>query len=168
MVQKINTTPSSKKILIAILVLALAVFALWFFIFRDKTPVYTPKYEPSTSKSPTSQNEKTTEEKISSPASSLTGDQIPVATQGKVTILDLNQSNGYVNVATSVENFTVVSCVYQFTSEGARPIVKEFKDECKNTSILENEFEKIGQYTFTVIVYGASDKLTATKAIDIR
>ena len=168
MVHKINTMSSSKKLFIAALIVVLAGFALWFFVLRDRTPVYTPKYEPASSKSTPNEDKATSEGKTSSPSSDLTSDEVPLSSQGKVTIQDLSQTEGYVNIATLVENFTVVNCVYQFTSDGARPIVKETKGECKDTSILENEFEKIGQYTFTVIVYGDNDKLTATKTIDIR
>jgi hypothetical protein len=156
-----------KVILLAILALVGAV-VIWYVFFKDPTPTYEPKYEPATSKSTLNEDTETSETKTNPPGSDLTSEDVPISSQGVVSITDLSQSEGYVNIATTVENFTVVSCVYQFTAEGARPIVKETDGVCKNASILENEFEKIGQYTFTVIVYGTDDKLTATRTIDIR
>lgn len=156
-----------KVLVLAVLALIVAV-AVWYVFFKDATPTYDPKYEPTTTKSTPNEDTDTSETKTNPPGSELTSEDVPISSQGAVSITDLSQSEGYVNVATTVENFTVVSCVYQFTAEGARPIVKETAGECKNASILENEFEKIGQYNFTVIVYGADDKLTATKVIDIR
>lgn len=95
-------------------------------------------------------------------------EDIPVSENGSVMITNITQDNGIITVLVGVSNFTVAQCVYSFTSEGSKPVVKETSDGCEQISISQDEFDKIGNYTLTVSAYGSNQKIIATKDVYIQ
>ena len=169
-----KTYPSKKKLLLVSVIVAaiLLVGALlyYFLIFRpnyDPTTSYQPEYPESVSNNPQQPSDNTDKQ----PTPNETGqpsEEVPVANSGSVTVTNLNQKDGYVNALATVTNFVVSQCVYSFSSEGSRPVVREQTGGCGGISVPQDEFDKIGDYTLTVSVYGSGEKLTATKEIYVQ
>lgn len=173
--------PRSTQHRVVILVFfVIAVFVLmacvWFFFFRSNDPAvnYRPKYSTPSSNGSTSTSGAGTADKRNSPGSnqstmSVTSEQVPTSNTGIITIIDLEQTNGFVNANASVSNFETTQCVYSFTADGARPVIRQVDNSCTGVSIPQGEFEIIGKYTLTVTAYhGTTDKIIATKDINIR
>lgn len=151
-------------------VIIIAAFGAFFWLKnQDPTKNYSPKYTVS-EKGPSAQDKNTAEASKTTAHSSLpqTSDQVPSSAAGDISIDDLEQKNGFVNAKASTINFSVATCVYEFTSDGARPITRETSGSCSGISIPQAEFEKIGIYTLKVTAYSTDQKLSSTKTIDIK
>lgn len=160
----------SRRLLVsaAIILLLAAVSGFYYYKATQRpTDTYRPQYPVSDS---TKQPQSETKQGGKKEPTTLpnTTEETPEAKTGTITILDLNQRDGFVNVNVTTTDFSTTRCVYQFTSEGARPVVKEFQGLCQATSIPQVEFEKIGSYTFTAIAYSATEKITTTRDINIK
>lgn len=157
--------------IVAVVVVILAILGIVLYVFftnqsSERTPEY-PTTDSNNSSTGTS-NEDSTKSPSSSNETSTPSDEIPVSEAGAVTITNLNQKSGYVNVLATVSNFTPTQCVYTFTSEGSKPVTRAQDGSCSGVSIPQEEFDKIGTYTLTVSVYGQGEKLTATKDIYVQ
>lgn len=170
---------SSKKRLLLLLVtitIALAIGATLFWRFTvkdDNSKDLKPKYTVSANESQSSGGSAKTEtpaKDTDAQTSSVTSEQVPVAPAGAITIVDLDQADGYVNAKATVSNFTPTSCVYTFTSDGAdKPVIRTLDGTCDGISIPEVEFQYIGTYTLAVTAYnGTSEKITASKDIVVQ
>lgn len=162
---------------IVILLIVISGILTWHFLLRDKDPTnsYHPKYTISSS---AGQNEGTggsdqatgdknpTEDSTNT---NVTSEQVPVSSSGSVTIVDLEQKDGYINAKASVSGFTTTKCVYSFTADEADPVVKTTAGSCDGISIPEVEFQYLGTYTLTVTAYNnTTEKITTMKDIDVR
>ena len=176
-----TVNPTSKKhhktpyIILAIVLLVITAFAVWWFMFREVDPTknYKPKYDTPTTNQITQTDAKNAQDaddykNSTETPSTQTSDQVPVSQAGSIVITDLDQADGYVNALATVTNFTPTKCVYSFTSPDARPVVRELTGNCTGISIPQVEFEFIGTYTLTVTAYSGTDKVTATKDISIQ
>lgn len=166
--------PHKKALFIALasLLLLIAGSVIYFVFFTDRNPTanYFPQYPQSIS-SDSDNSADNSDSSIKNPAVSQTdqtSEDIPISLSGTVEIINLNQKNGYVNVLATIANFSATKCVYIFEGDGARPIAREQTGGCSGISIPEVEFEKIGTYTLNVTVYSDTDKITASKDVDIR
>ena len=169
---KINTQSKSTNTIwivsISLIGLLAVGGALYYYL------VYLPNYDPTSNYRPVYPVDKTeTASKESSksaatPESSRTSEEVPTTSVGSITINELYQKDGYVNVKAVVSNFSATSCVYSFVIDSGKPVVKEHNGTCAGLSISQDEFDKIGTYTITATAYSASEKLTATGTIDIR
>lgn len=154
---------------IAAILLAVSLVVVYKIFFKNEDPTtsFRPEYPQSLQEQkddlPTDSN------KTPSQSSTLpqTTEEIPIAQAGQVTISNLNQKDGFINALAVVDNFSATSCVYFFSSEGARPIVREQSGSCAGVSIPQVEFDKIGDYTLTVTVYDGSQRITTTKMIKV-
>lgn len=153
--------------LIAALLIAAAAGLYYYKTAQKPTDTYDPQFPVSGSTKQPQPNVKqgSKENPITLPE---TTENTPTSSNGTITIEDLNQRDGFVNVNVTTANYSTARCVYQFTSEGARPVIKEFQGSCQATSIPQVEFEKIGIYTFTATAYNATEKITVTRDIDVR
>lgn len=160
----------SKRLLVGLIAVVLFVAAASLYYYKTiqkPTDTYDPQFPVSGStKQPQSTVKQDTKENPT--ALPEVTENTPTSSNGTITIQDLNQRDGFVNVNVNTASFSTARCVYQFTSEGARPIIKEFQGNCQATSIPQVEFEKIGTYTFTATAYNATEKITVTRDIDIR
>lgn len=148
---------------IAVIVLILCAY---FFLFRKPSPIIIqPQYAPGTSEDNATDNP---DKQQANPMLDTPNEEIPLSATGNVTITNLNQKNGYVNVLAEVSSFTPSQCVYTFTSDGSKPVIREQNGTCVGVSILEDEFDRIGTYRLTVSVYGDNQKLTTSKDIYIK
>lgn len=167
---RVNQRAKSKVVIWASCIVAalLLVGGVYYYFIRKTLPTdtYSPRY-PISSQTPTTNQEQKGDTAAEQPSSTTT-EQVPAATTGSIRITDLVQEKGFVNIGIEVSNFTVSKCVLSFTSDGAKPIVREQSGGCHNTSIPQVEFEKIGDYTLTVTAYSASDKIQATQEINVQ
>lgn len=97
-----------------------------------------------------------------------TSEDIDTSTTGTIEIASFNQSDGYVTVEAKIKDFAAQQCVYTFSIEAGKPVVREQSGSCSKISIPEGEFDRIGVYTLTVTAYADSDKLTTSQEIDIQ
>ena len=156
-------------VILAIVLIGAGVAA--YFIFtnsNDPTKSYKPEYDISKNNDDPQSEEGKKESVKDTPQDDRTNEEIPVAPQGTVSITDLNQRDGYVNVAATTANFETQKCVYSFISEGARPVTREQSGNCQATSIPQAEFDKIGSYTLHVTAYDTTSKITASQTINIQ
>lgn len=168
-----NKHRTNKKFLIAAVIAGvLLIAAIAYFIIsrnNDPTRTYTPQYPESVKTSESDGNIKSDDKtRPDNPVSPQSSQEVPASNSGSLSITNLNQQDGFVNALASVNNFTTNKCVYLFTSEGAKPVVREQSGVCSGVSIPQVEFDKIGGYTLTVTAYGNSSKLEATQEISIR
>lgn len=160
---------SNKRTYIILLIMALLVagglLAYYFYKNQDPTKYYKPMYDTSTNTDPQQSSEETVKENPRQSDLPTTSEDVPAATSGSINIVDLNQADGFVNAKAEVGNFATSTCVYQFTSEGARPVTRELQGQCDGISIPQAEFEKIGNYTLVVTAYSNDQKLSSTPQI---
>ncbi len=169
---KIQTQPkhtNKRSWIIAIssaVVLVLCAVGYYYLVFvpnYDPTDSYTPVYPVETS------NQSTAKDKDSIASdNTTTAEDVPKSVSGSIVIDDLNQKNGYVNIKATVSNFTPTQCVYSFTINGGKPVIKEQTGTCTGLSISQEEFDRIGTYTVTATAYSSSEKITATQTIEIK
>lgn len=162
--------PISKKGLLPLLGLAVvfvAIVGLWAIGNNKNTPQFPASVNSSDTKPNPNTNDGDADVKTDS-VSDQTTDNIESSASGRILIETLNQTHGYVNVKATVEQFKVNKCVYEFTSDGARPVIRETPDDCQGISINQMEFEKIGPYLLTVTAYGETGKLTDSQTINIK
>jgi len=161
-------------ILVIVGVVIIAAVAFWLITSRhDPTSQYHPKYStPSASSggssvsTPQVENDSKNSDQT---ASDTTSQQVPVAPSGSVAIVDLSQADGYINAKATVSGFTTTQCVYTFTAQDARPVIRQINGDCTGVSIPQGEFELIGTYTLTVTAYnGTTEKVTASKDISVQ
>lgn len=174
---QITKTRKKRLLIIAVIIVAVALSLAGFLYWRSQAPPtsdYKPKYQLS-SESDNKISEKTNpdDKSSSSNSSSNTGlsqtsEEVAVSPSGSVSIVDLSQESGFVNVLARTSGFSPIKCVYQFESEGARPVIRETNPSCNGISIPQVEFEKIGTYNLTVTVYDSSSKISTSKDVDIR
>lgn len=162
-------------IIISLTVLFVCLTGLTAYLMnRPPTDYYSPKYDIETTDKNTSDNTKTASianqnnDKDKYTETNQISEQVPASQSGSISVSDLSQENGFINVMASTSNFSVEKCVYQFNSEGARPVTRETQGTCSGVSIPQVEFEKIGKYTLTVTAYDAQSKISTAKEIDIK
>lgn len=106
-----------------------------------------------------------------SPPTEATGnmpaEDIPLNATGSIVINQLDQKNGMVRANASVSNFNTERCVYSFTAEDSKPVVREQAGNCSELTVPQDYFDKIGRYTLTVTAYSSNDKLTISQEIDV-
>ncbi len=154
---------NKKYFLVATIVALIGLSAGYIYLTsQDPTKKYSPQYRTETGKNTNDGTQSKDEQKVVAPANNLpaTSSDVPSSSSGSISITELNQTDGFINIRVSLSNFTPTTCVYQFTSDGARPINKQVSD-CKAISIPQAEFEKIGVYTVTAIAYSSKDKITS-------
>lgn len=163
-------------VIVAIIGIALIIAAvIWVFVAsREPVKQASPKYSTSSSStqknnggstSQTEQNSKGSD----NTATTVTSQQVPVAPKGSVSIVDLEQAKGYINAKAVVSNFTTTQCVYSFTAQDARPVIRQIDGDCEGISIPQGEFELIGTYTLTVTAYnGTTEKISGSKDIAVQ
>lgn len=164
-----NTKAKNKRatILIASLAVLALIFGVIFYLQWKNMPTTSNS---SDSNQADKNNQQTSKLKDSSLAPSSIPDEaesVPQNTAATVTITQLSQLDGEVTASATVANMDVIQCVYSFTSEGARPVVRETRDSCQPISIPAIEFEKIGTYKLTVTVYDSSSKISSSQDINI-
>ena len=152
-------------ILITVLLIIGAVLAYYFYKNQDPTKDYKPMYDTSTNAEPQQSSGDSVKDNTSQSDLPTTSEDVAEATSGSITIVNLNQADGFVNAKAEVNNFTTSTCVYQFSSEGARPVTREIQGQCDGISIPQAEFEKIGNYTLLVTAYSNDQKLSSTPQI---
>jgi hypothetical protein len=107
-------------------------------------------------------------ENSSTNISDKTSNDFQVNTSGSISITTLDQTNGIVSAQATVSNFSPQQCVYTFTIQDGKPVIRETNNECTRVSIPQGEFDRIGLYKLTVTAYSGSEKLTTSKDIDIK
>lgn len=171
---KIKTKNNSKKILVITLLGALLVVGLvaaFFFIkYADDQKATQNRLGDiaSDSQGDVKNDEGKTSNPSTNPQSNDTpSDKIPVNTSGSIDIAYLNQSDGAVHAKAVVTNFSTEKCVYSFTADGSKPVVREQTGDCKELSVAQDYFDKIGRYNLTVTAYSSNDKLLISREIDV-
>lgn len=167
---KINNRKKSRKALyITLSVIAVVAIGvvLYYLVSSNQSATpnpYQPEYPDSVVTPPNNENET----KNPNSVDEQTSDEVPPSQVGSITITNLNQKSGYVNALATTSNFTPTQCVYSFSSNGSKPVVREQSGGCTGISIPEGEFDKIGTYTLTVTAYGGGEKLTASADIYVK
>lgn len=154
---------NKKYFLVATIAILIGLSAGYIYLTnQDPTKKYSPKYETKTSKNTSDSTQSKDEHKVAAPANNLpaTSNDVPSSSSGSITITELSQTDGFINISVSLSNFTATTCVYQFISDGARPITKQVSD-CGAVSVPQAEFEKIGVYAVTAVAYSNKDKITS-------
>lgn len=167
MVMVINKNKNIKAILLSAFIVLLSAVAVYYILKPSPSPDrqvdqrYTTGEEDLNNNAPA---KTTTDPKSSLPSDN---ESIPSNNTASISIDELSQSNGQITAKASTVDITVSNCVYNFTSEGARPVVRETKGGCNTISIPSVEFEKIGTYTLTVTAYDEATRISTTKKINV-
>jgi len=170
MTKQSKKTPHKNLLFAAIIILICASVAVWL-LTRPADPKNTASSSSNSTKSSTTGGgtaKDTTSTSQTSTQSNLTTEQVPASAAGSVTISTLKQSGSYVIAAAQVSNFATTQCVYTFTKDGSKPVVREVSNSCSEVSIPVGEFEMIGTYTLTVNVYNGTQKLSASQDISVQ
>jgi cytoskeletal protein RodZ len=174
----INTKRSISKKKIALIVAGIVLVAAGILAYTETQHITNiiknPFYKPAKTKSVTEQKEaETKSDPTTSPPKSQptegvnksqTTDDVPVTKTTSLSITQLNQSNGNVNLTTSITNpASSGTCTFTFTSQGTKPVVSQASttgDTC-STSIPDYQFSMIGDWQVKVN-YFANDTITTT------
>lgn len=108
-----------------------------------------------------------TENSNTSQQQGLTSEQIPVSTAATVTITSFSQENGVVRASAQVSGEG--TCVFQYTTEGDKPVVQEVAVSAKSCSSErpEVEFSKIGTWSLKVTYYTNNERTEAVRDVTI-
>ncbi len=101
------------------------------------------------------------------PQNDAPAEDIPASTVGGITITQLDQVGGIVRATATVTDFKTQKCVYSFTIDGGKPVVREQTGDCTALTVAQDYFDRIGRYTLTVTAYSDSDKLTTSQEINV-
>lgn len=171
---KIKNQKKSKKALfisLAVLIIILAGIATYVLLTKKN-----PQTETSTNNVVnTAQDSNNTDsssdsykETPTTDDSTTTSDNIPASTAGSLKITKLVQEGDYISALAVATDFQSTQCVYTFTSENSKPVVRQTTGSCTEVTIPAGEFDKIGTYTLTVVVYDGTNKLTESKDIYVQ
>lgn len=156
-----KTILSTTIVIAAVLLVSLGLY--WVFVVGKTSPqtntIDSGSDTPSVKNETPTPNTDTTIDK--------TTDEIPTDAKGSITINSFTQKNGVVTVRASTSDFAATKCVYSFTIDGGKPVVKEQKNACQTMSLSQELFDKIGTYKLTVTAYSANDKIAVSREVDI-
>lgn len=108
-----------------------------------------------------------TENSNTSQQQGLTSEQIPVSTAATVTIASFSQEDGVVRASAQVSGEG--TCVFQYTTDGDKPVVQEAAVSAKSCSSErpEVEFSKIGTWSLKVTYYVNNERAEAVRDVTI-
>lgn len=173
---KIKTKSTSPKRLLKMAIIILTAFvvigACLVLVFKMIDPLKNNQLNTNTtdggSLDTTNPDQVDIKDEKSNLGSNKTNEDISSSQSGSITIQSFEQKDGSVNVRAETSNFNALKCVYSFTADGGKPVVKEQAGGCSALSIPQNEFDMIGKYTLTVTAYSANEKVTISKEIVVQ
>lgn len=104
---------------------------------------------------------------LSNDTTNKTTDQVPTDSTLSVTINSTTQSNGQVQA--TAKTSTNGTCVFQYTTEGDKPVISEVEatNYLCSTSIPEVQFAKIGTWQLKVTLYNNGKKAEVTTDVTV-
>lgn len=161
---------SQKKSLFITLGVAFAVVGVViFFLFLKPPTQYTDNNSVDTIATDEQSGAKNIKDSpiVANPQSNTPAEDIPASPVGSITITQLDQVDGMVRATATVDDFKTQKCVYSFTIDGGKPVVREQTGDCAALTVAQDYFDKIGRYTLTVTAYSDNDKLTTSQEINV-
>lgn len=106
-------------------------------------------------------------EGLPSNSESKTSDQVPTSTTSSISITSTSQSSGKVEATAQASDEGI--CVFQYTTEGDRPVTIQSTTNSKTctSSVPEVQFSKLGTWKLTVTLYVNDEKAEATRDVTI-
>lgn len=151
-------------VIAAVVMLFVVGFGIYWFFMRGSDAPNPTNQTTNTSTTPSVKNDSNdTTQTIDK-----TTDEVPTNKTGLITITSFNQKNGTVSARATTTNFDTKECIYSFTTDGGKPVIKEQTGNCAAISLSQDLFDKIGTYTLTVTAYSNDEKITTTREVDIR
>ncbi len=162
---------TKRKILIFCIVALIIGSVALFFMYKTRqnhqsssdASTAEQKTEPPKVKTKTESNNNT----LPNNSESTTTEQIPTGVSQSVAILSVTQSDGKVNAVaqTSSEG----TCVFQYTTDGDRPITTQVATSAKQctNSVPEIQFSKLGTWKLTVTFYVNNEKVEDSRDVAI-
>lgn len=97
-----------------------------------------------------------------------TSEEVPLSTSATVTISSFAQTNGAVRASAQVSG--TGTCVFQYTTDGDKPVVDEVtvSGGVCSSERPEVEFSKLGSWTLKVTYYTNNERVEATQSVTIR
>lgn len=175
----ISSRHSSKKrlILIGIIVaimLSIAGVGVYLYISQNSTDTGKDKSgradeikKNTPEKSSGKNNSTSSSNGLPNDSTEKTTDQVPTDSSLSVTITSTSQSNGQVKA--SAQTSADGTCVFQYTTDGDKPVVSqvEASNSSCSTSIPEVQFAKLGAWQLKVTLYSNSKKAETTTNVTI-
>lgn len=166
----------SKKILtagIVLLIMALGVTSYIYIKHRDKQANLAAQQkardEAQTESAKNQESQEASEEKGNSNSSLTTTDTVPTSDTASVVITGFAQSGGQVRATAAISGGQADKCVFTYTAQDSRPVVKQVSasnNSC-SSSISEVEFDMIGARNLNVTAYIGSTKTEVNKSVTI-
>lgn len=161
--QKKDTRKITITVVVVIAIILLGLGVYWFLTRDSNDVIGQPDQTTNGSGTPSVKTDDTdTNQTVDK-----TTDEVPTDTKGSLTIDSFTQKNGLVSVKATTSNFDTTKCVYTFTSDGGKPVVREQSGDCRAMSVSQEAFDMIGKYKLTVTAYSSDDKITATKEVTV-
>ena len=98
-------------------------------------------------------------------------DKLPPAAALSIAISSFSQENGAVSVASTITGSEAEGqCVFSFTTEGGKPVIRQTQSNNKQCSaaIPEVEFDKLGLWNLEATFRMDNTKSIATKQVEIK
>lgn len=169
---KLPLRQKRQQIIIIISILILITIVIFVvFLFINKSTNHNPNNADSKNNSETINTSKTTtvkSEGLPSNTTTTTSEQVPINDSLSVTIDSFTQINGMVNAIASTSNNG--TCVFTYKpADGGKPVTRQtsITDKTCTSSISENEFTYIGDWSLTVTYYNNSQKIEVQKNVTI-
>lgn len=167
----------NKKVLILLSVLLLVSVAAYllvarYYAFFPFTPVKdtnpTSEFIKQRDAKQIDESKDTINKPTTTPESSQVSEEIPLASALSVEITSWKQENRLVESTAKTSSDGM--CVFQYTADGDKPVVREVKvenNECKS-SIPELYFSKIGAWKLKVVYYNNDQKAEVLRDVTIQ
>lgn len=160
-----SSTPRSKKwVILPVLAILILASGGSFIYFKNKSSS-TPKdlqdrAQVESSKDRIDSNDdkvsiNVNPDKAVTDVSNQTTEQTPISTDISISLLSQTQADGLIKVAAKATGTTGGRCVFSFTTEGDRPVVREssLSSGACNVEIPEVEFSKIGVWNLNISLH---------------
>ena len=172
---KLNKSKKRRTTIVLTLVILVIAASASLFIFarRDKStvePLTTEQKYEANATADTNYSPKSKEPTANKTPVNTDANSVPVNNTVTVTIGDIKQSNNEVTSSAQIAGATKSGeCVFTFTSDQSKPVVKQAssKNNICQVVIYEAEFDKIGEWQLKVTFFDQQSKAEATKNVVI-
>lgn len=174
-----NEPPKIRKIILpaVLAVVIIGAGGFWYFTnksgdvanTRDDAQITSSKDKINNSSSGESHATESNPEKAPEDVSNKTTDQIPTDESISVTLLSQTQANGLIKVSARITGSNEGKCVFTFTTEGDRPVVRESKPNNSTCSaeIPEVEFTKLGSLNLNISFFSKNTRAEVNQSVTI-
>lgn len=172
--QRTNASSRRTSLLVSAVIMLAVIIATGFYMLNSDnrtSPLNRDAEQVSTSKTKVANNPESNyrDGKAPSNESVSTNDEVATSDTLKISITSHSQSNGIIKSSAQITGSKAGKCVFTYTTDGDRPVVREtnLSNGICGIEIPEVEFTKLGSWNLKVTFYALNSKAEVNQNVTI-